>query len=31
MIDIRSISGELLLSVPISPDAVIREELMAAD
>lgn len=31
MIDIKSISGELLLSVPILEDAVIHEELMASD
>ena len=31
MIEIRSISGELLLSVPISSDSVAREELMTAD
>lgn len=31
MIDIKSISGELLLSVSISPESVKREELMTAD
>lgn len=31
MIDIKTISGELLLSVPILEDAVIHEELMASD
>ena len=31
MIDIMSISGELLLSVPVLSDAVVREELMADD
>lgn len=31
MIDIRSISGEVLLSVPVLQDAVSHEELMASD
>lgn len=31
MIDVKSISGELLLSVPVLDDAVSREELMVSD